>query len=94
VAKVLEHVEAHYEVRDVEMGKVYTWHPESVVIECGCGEKPTLTVSKYACGKCGAVHRAIVEEVLGARPKKEEEETEIDHPWRSPRPYYSPTRGT
>ena len=91
MAKVLEHVEAHYEVQDVEMGKVYTWHPESVVIECRCGEKLTLTFSKDACGKCGAVHRATVQEALGDRP---EEEKEVDHPWRSPHPYYSPTRGT
>ena len=34
VAKVIERVEAHYGVRDVEMGKVYTWRPQSVVVEC------------------------------------------------------------
>jgi hypothetical protein len=30
--------------------------------------------------------------VLEAHPEAEEEE--FEHPWRSPRPYYSPTRGT
>ena len=32
--KVIERIEAHYEVQDVEMGKVYRWCPESVVVEC------------------------------------------------------------
>jgi hypothetical protein len=41
VAKVIERVQAHYEVEDVEMGKVYTWRPQSVVVQCEeCVEKP------------------------------------------------------
>jgi hypothetical protein len=90
VTQVIERVNAHYEVQAVEMGTIYRWCPESVLIECECGKKPTLTVSKDACGECSADHRAIVEEVLEARPK---EEQEVDHPWRSLRPYYTPTRG-
>jgi hypothetical protein len=89
VAKVIERLEAHYEVQDVEMGKVYRWWPESVVVECKCGKRPTLTAFKKACGECGADHRAIVEGVLEARP----EEEEVDHPWRSLRPYYASTSG-
>jgi Zn ribbon nucleic-acid-binding protein len=91
MAKVIERLEAHYEVQDLEMGKVYMWRPESIVVECEeCGKKPTLTVSKDTCGECGADHRAIVEEVLETRPK---EEQEVDHPWRSLRPYYTPASG-
>ena len=90
MAKVIERVEAHYEVRDVEMGKVYRWHPESVVVECYCGKEPTLTASKNACSECGADHRAIVEGVLDAST---EEDEEVYRPWRSPGPYYAPTRG-
>jgi hypothetical protein len=93
VAKVIECVQAHYEVQNVEMGKVYRWHPESIVVECECGETVTLTAQKNACRECGADQRAIVKVVLGARPEEEEEE-EVEHPWRSLRPYYSPTRGT
>jgi hypothetical protein len=92
VAKVIERVEAHYEVQDVEMGKVYTWRPQSVVVECQCGDNQTLTASKHACEECGADHRPVVEEVLEAHPDEDEEG--FDHPWRSLRPYYSPTRGT
>ena len=90
MAKVIERVQAHYEVQDVEMGKVYRWRPESVVVECSCGNEPTLTASKNACSECGADHRTIVEEVLDASP---EEDEEVYRPWRSPGPYYAPTRG-
>jgi hypothetical protein len=45
--QILEHVNAHYEVQGLEMGTVYRWCPESVVIECECGEKPSLTGLKY-----------------------------------------------
>jgi hypothetical protein len=89
VAKVTEYVEAHYEVQDVEMGKVYRWCPERVVVECDCGEEPSLTASNNTCRECGADYRAITEEVLDASP-----EDKVDHPWRSLRPYYTSTRGT
>jgi hypothetical protein len=45
LAKVIEKVEAGYEVEEVEMGKVYRWCPESVVVRCGCGKRLSLTVS-------------------------------------------------
>ena len=90
MAWVIERVEAHYRVQEVEMGTVYTWCPESAVVECDCGEKLFLTTSSgKVCGACGANHEAIVEEVLESRPGKEDK-----HPWRSLRPYYVPTRGT
>ncbi len=71
MAKVIERVQAHYEVQDVEMGKVYRWHPESIVVECYCSNESTLTASKNACSECGADHRTIVEEVLDASPEDE-----------------------
>ena len=89
--RVIERVQAHYEVLNVEIGKVYRWCPERVVVECGCGEEPTLTASRTICGGCGADHAAFVGEVLEARPAEEEG---IEHPWRLLlRPYYLPTRG-
>jgi hypothetical protein len=92
VAKVIERTQAHYEVIDVEMGKVYRWRPESVVVECECGENPTLIASETTCAGCGTDHWAIAEEVLEARPEDDEEE--IEHPWHSMHPYYVPTKGT
>ncbi len=80
MARVIERVQAHYEVLDVEMGKVYRWRPESVVVECEeCGKEPTLTASKNACSECGADHRTLVEQVLDASPGDEE----VYHPWRN-----------
>jgi hypothetical protein len=90
VAKIIEHVEACYEVQDVEMGKVYRWCPESIIVECEeCGEEPSLTASNSTCAECGADYRDLLEEVLDARP----EDKGAEHPWRSVRPYYTPTSG-
>jgi hypothetical protein len=63
VAKVIERTRARYEVEDVEYGKVYRWKPESVVVECGCGEKTSLTHLETACEECGAEHRASSESI-------------------------------
>lgn len=73
-AKVIERVDALYEVQDVLMGKVYRWCPENVLGECEeCGENTILTASTRACGEYGADHRAIVEEVgLKAHPEVDE----------------------
>ena len=88
MAKVIEHVQARYEVQDVEFGKVYKWRPESVVLECECGEEASLTASKNACARCGTDYRDILEEVLDECP-----EDKVERPWRTPRLYYTPTSG-
>ena len=88
MAKVIECVKAHYEVQDLEMGKVYRWCPERAVVECTCGEQVTLSASRSTCTECGANHAATVEEVLAALP----EEDKGDRPWRSLQPH-TPTRG-
>ncbi len=85
---MIEYVKAHYEVQDLEMGKVYRWCPERAVVECTCGEELTLSAFNTTCPQCGANHAAIVEEVLAGRL----EEDKGDHPWRSLQPY-APTRG-
>ena len=87
MAKVIECLKAHYEVQDLEMGKVYRWCPQKVELQCSCGEQLTLSAFKTTCPECGADHAAIIEEVLEARP-----EDKGDHPWRSLQPY-TPARG-
>jgi Zn finger protein HypA/HybF involved in hydrogenase expression len=89
MTRIIERVEAHYEVEEVEMGTVYKWCPESVVLECNCKKEITLTTTKATCPQCGSDHVETVGELLAASL-----EDEIEHPWRSPRPYYKPTRGT
>jgi Zn finger protein HypA/HybF involved in hydrogenase expression len=89
VTQIIERVKAHYEVQAVEMGTVYRWCPESAVLECNCKTEITLTATKPICPECASDHSDIVGEVLEAEPKDE-----IERPWRSPHPYYKPTRGT
>ena len=62
--KVVERVEAHYDVQAVEFGRVYKWRPESVLIECGCGERLYLSTSVTSCGVCGADHTVVIQEEL------------------------------
>jgi Zn finger protein HypA/HybF involved in hydrogenase expression len=62
LAKVIEYVEAGYEVEEVEMGTVYMWCPESVVIECECGQSFTVegTAKAASCPRCDAEHRGVL----------------------------------
>ena len=75
---IVEYIEGSYEVQDVEFGKVYRWCPESILIECGCGESPTLTSSQTTCVWCDADHALTIREELSARRP----EDEAVHPWR------------
>jgi ribosomal protein S27AE len=88
VAKVIESVEAHYKIQDVEFGKVYRWCPERAVVKCDCSETLTLTALRTTCGKCGVDHASLLGEVFHFRP-----DDKVDHPWRYLQPY-TPTRGT
>ena len=74
VAQVIEHVEAHYEVQRVEFGTVYRWCPESVVIECDCGQSFTVEgAAKVAsCPRCGAEHRGVARGLAGKVLSEEE----------------------
>jgi hypothetical protein len=78
VAKIVERARAGYEVEEVAYGKVYSWRPESVVVECECGEETVLTRSETACEECGAEHTGIVREDLSERQPQGDEDV---HPW-------------
>ena len=83
--KIIERTPAHYEAQEVEdIGQVYRWCPERVVLECGaCGmrmtfKRSTLIASLVTC-ECGArcsanVREELIVENLGA--------DEHIHPWR------------
>ncbi len=77
--QVIMSTAGRYEVQELEFGQVYKWHPETVVVECDCGERPTLTSSTTTC-ECGADHAAVVREWLAFRTREE-----VARPWR----YYS-----
>jgi len=82
MVQILEHVEAHYENREIPFGKVYAWHPAYVALECDCGEQVTLTATSTTttttCGRCGADLDTFVNEIRereGRLPDK------LTHPW-------------
>jgi hypothetical protein len=75
---MIEHTVARYEMQEVEMGEVYTWRPESVVVECDCGEMSTLTVSTTTCGGRGVDHKAVAQEWLDVERLGDK----AMHPWR------------
>jgi hypothetical protein len=77
VVEVIERTEGRYDTYEVEFGTVYRWCPECVVVECDCGERPTLTASMTICSGCGADHVAAVQE-LNTRQLTDE----TVHPWR------------
>jgi hypothetical protein len=61
VAKIVERARAGYEVEEVEYGKIYSWCPESVVVECECGQEFSAEGAAKAasCPSCGADHTGV-----------------------------------
>lgn len=83
--KIVERIPEHYEVQEVEdLGRIYKWCPEQVVLECGaCGTRMTqkrsnLITSIVTC-KCGTRSTASVREELLVELRSEDE---VAHPWR------------
>lgn len=77
MVNVIERVAGHYEVYEAPYGRSYTCCPGRVVVECGCGERPILTSSRFVC-RCGANHASVVAEELAVGRLREE----ALHPWR------------
>ena len=88
--QLIERVAEHYEVQEVELGRVYKWCPECVVVECKCGKRAVhkraqligLEVTACECGKdeMARVREEVVFEVI------EEDYEATHHPWRYWRP--------
>lgn len=72
--KVVERSAGYYEVQRVPHGKVYTWHPEHLVIECDCGERLFCTGPDFVC-RCGTDHAGLVRELTSGIPEED------PHPW-------------
>ena len=77
--KIIERVEASYEVREVPFGKVFEWHPATVVLECDCGELLILTATSTttACS-CGADLGGFVHDM---REHEDNLPERLTHPW-------------
>ncbi len=78
--KIIECTEGHYEVQKVELGKVYRWRSDSVLIECDCGARPALTRLATTCGECGEDYATAIEGELAVRQRRLEKEDL--RPWR------------
>ena len=76
--RVIEYTKGRYDVQEIDFGKVYRWCPDSVVVECDCGEKLVLQRSETTCHGCCTDHADTVREKLAAR-KLEDADM---HPWR------------
>ena len=80
MTRVVECVEAHYEVIEVEFGVVYKWCPASMIVECDCGERASFTRTAAAiCPGCGEDYEDIMREETEAGPLREE----AKYPWRA-----------
>ncbi len=89
--RIIEYLEAHYELQEVPFGRSYTWCPEGIVVECDCGEKLTLKMSALTgvgvvCA-CGVDLATDIQEMLqGNQPEVRGQRLEDDeitqHPWR------------
>jgi len=88
VIRVLECIGEHYEVQDVPRARVYRLCPATVWLECECGERLPLTLSRTICAECGADHTEVIVEVLETRM----EEDEGQHPWHFLRSYFARPR--
>lgn len=76
---IVERIQGHYDVQEMEFGRVYRWCPECVVVDCDCGERLTLTASSTAvCCRCGADHTITFRAELAAERLGDE----VLHPWR------------
>ena len=79
MTKILEHIEGHYEVHEGPFSRAYTWHPASVTLQCGCGERFTLTpTSTTPTCRCGTDHSALIRDL---EVKERQLPDKSTHPW-------------
>jgi hypothetical protein len=76
VMRVIEREQGHYEVHDVPYGKVYSWRPEHVLFECGCGETLTWMAPVTVCC-CGASYT----DVFSREPEARRTDEVAYRPW-------------
>jgi hypothetical protein len=82
---ILKYTKGCYEVQDVQFGKVYRWCPESLLVECDCGQRASFTSSKTTCQWCGSNYATIITDYAALareEPDTWQLEEEAMHPWR------------
>jgi hypothetical protein len=80
VQKIIERVQAHYEVHEVPFGKTYEWHRAYVTLECGCVEKVTLNTTStiLTCPQCGTGFAAFIHNI---QERERHLPDKLTHPW-------------
>src|SRR5918998_2283365 len=80
MTQIIERVEAHYEAREVQFGKVYEWHPAHIALECDCGEKLNLSATStiITCGRCGADLSSFIHDL---QEQEDRLPDRLTHPW-------------
>ena len=81
MARIIKGIAAHYETHEVTFGRSYEWHPEYIIVECGCGQKLLLTGTSNlpSCPECGLDYGWLVHEIR--RREKRRLRDEDEHPW-------------
>ncbi len=84
--RVVERVAGRYDMEEVgDFGRVYRWHPESVLVECECGRRTALkrsdVIDSRPCCECGAVPTGAIREELVLEVLDESREADR-RPWR------------
>ncbi len=82
--QVIERVDAHYEVQEVDHGTVYRWCPGRLLLRCDCGERLECRSPTEHC-RCGAGCAAAFED-----PNHDERREGPEAPWRR-EPYRWPS---
>jgi hypothetical protein len=73
----IERSKGHYEVQELDFGRVYRWRPEHTDPKCECGERLNV-VAEVACLRCRANPTATITAV----PAAGRSEDRTLHPWR------------
>jgi hypothetical protein len=91
--QIIERVAEHYDTQEVEFGRIYSWCPECVVVECKCDKRKTLIRSDLIKAKpdcqCGMDHTGSIREEVGLELMDEDYEAH-HQPWR----YWHTTKDT
>ena len=81
MTQIIESLEAHYEIHEVPFGRDYEWHPAYTILECDCGEQPTLTDRSTITTCCGC-DAALGSFIQDTQERDKRMRHEVAHPWR------------
>ena len=80
MSRIVERIQAHYDIVEVPFGRIYQWHQAHLTLECDCGETLTFSGSSaiLTCIRCGAQYGTLVNDI---HYREEHLGVEEVHPW-------------